>query len=288
MATAVEIITLIIGALEQVPLAFWTGVGGASIPLITLIFTNRQKNREQARQHEHDADEKLKQRLAELRRSVYLNGAEEVVKANVTIGSLPMIDLQKVDLGKELQGFFASMMKLQMVCTPETVQLANDLASTYAEVLGQTITKVMPIKNVSTDLSVQDSLYEGHKLEFDRLLAASNASRESGVAEPAKFDALNASFQYQHKRMTEINVVRDGLRAKHLKLHMEFMHSITGIMASLTEQQGPLLAAIRRELDVGGDVEFFKAMLAKQAKRMQGMTDRAGAELLQQSEQNAG
>ena len=58
MAAVVEIFTLFIGALGQVPLAIWTGIGGASIPLITLILTNRQKNKEQARQHAHDADEK--------------------------------------------------------------------------------------------------------------------------------------------------------------------------------------------------------------------------------------
>lgn len=285
MAAVVEIFTLFIGALGQVPLAIWTGIGGASIPLITLILTNRQKNKEQARQHAHDADEKLKQRLAELRRSVYLNGAEEMVKANAAIGALPRTDLTKVDLGKELQGFFASMMKLQMVGAPETAQLANDLASVYGEILGQTITRVMPIRNALADLSIQDSLYEGHKAEFDRILAATIALRESTVPDPAKLDALDVSFQYHNKAMIEINTVRDRLHAEHLKLHLDFMHSMPGTISALMERHAPLLVAIRRELDVGGEVEFFKAMMAKQATRMKGMTDRIGAELLQQNGQ---
>ncbi len=214
-----------------------------------------------------------------MRKAVYLEGAEELVKANTVISALPQTDLSKVNAGLELKGFFASMIKLQLVGDPRTARLASGLASSHGEVLGRTIVQVMPIRNAVSSLEIQDSLFNEHQTEIKRILAAMTAGNESGKADFENFDVKNRSLEFHKKQSANIEVERKRLRMLHTSLQLDFVQSVASTMKVLMMEFLPLMLELRRELDVGGNYDDFKDLLETQGRRMQGMLDSVVADL---------
>lgn len=250
---------------------------GSGLTLLGGIFANRHSRKQLKIQLTADAEEKAKQRRADLRKAVYLESAEEIVKANAVIGALPQTDLTKVNAGVELKSFFASMIKLQLVGDPKTARLANSLASSYGEVLGRTIVQVMPIRDAVSDLEIQDDLYETHQIEIKRILADMTANNESGKPDIEGFEAKNRSLEFHKEQSAKIEEERKRLRTLHTSLHLAFMQSTATIIKALMVELLPLMVELRRELDVGGSYEDFKEMLEAQERRMQGMLDGVSA-----------
>lgn len=279
MAQAITILSTVWSVIQSIPQTVWTALMGSGFTLLGVIFANRHSREQLKTQLAADAEEKAKQRLAELRKAVYLEGAEELVKANAVIGALPQTDLSKVNVGLELKGFFASMMKLQLVGDPKTARLANGLASSYGEVLGRTIIQVLPIRNAVSELAINDNQFVEHQNEIKRILAAMTARNESGNADLDGFEAKNRSLEFHKKQAANIKEEMKRLRLLHTSLQLAFMQSVSVTMKALMMELLPLMLELRRELDVGGSHEDFKEMLELQGRRMQEMIDRVAADL---------
>lgn len=279
MAQAITILSTIWSVSQNIPQTVWTALMGSGLTLLGVIFANRHSRKQLKTQLAADSDEKAKQRRAELRKAVYLEGAEELVKANTVISALPQTDLSKVNAGLELKGFFASMIKLQLVGDPRTARLASGLASSHGEVLGRTIVQVMPIRNAVSSLEIQDSLFNEHQTEIKRILAAMTAGNESGKADFENFDVKNRSLEFHKKQSANIEVERKRLRMLHTSLQLDFVQSVASTMKVLMMEFLPLMLELRRELDVGGNYDDFKDLLETQGRRMQGMLDSVVADL---------
>lgn len=279
MAQAMAIISTIWSVIQSTPETVWTALMASGFTLLGVIVANRHSMNHLKTQLAADAEERAKQRRAELRKDVYLEGAEELLKANSVLGALPQTDLSKVNVGFELKGFFASMIKLQLVGDPMTARLASGLASSYGEVLGRTLVQVMPIRNAVRNLEIKDGLFEEHQTQIKRILAAMTARNESGTEDVEGFEAINRSLDFHIKQAANIEQERKRLRQLHSSLQLDFMQSIAATMKALTMEVLPLMLELRRELDVGGSYDDFKEMLEVQGRRMQGMLDRLAADL---------
>jgi hypothetical protein len=277
MAQAITIFSAIWSVLQTIPETVWTALMGSGFTLLGVVVANRHSRKQLQTQLAADAEEKAKQRRADLRKAVYLESAEELVKANSVIGALPQTDLSQVNPGHELKGFFASMIKLQLVGDPKTARLANGLVSSYGEVLGRTIVQVVPIRDAVSNLKIQDDFYEAHQVEIKRILAEMTAKNESGKPDLEAFEAKNRSLEFHKGQAANVEEKRVRLRELHMSLLLEFMQSIASTMKALTMELLPLMVELRRELDVGGNYEEFKEMLEAQMRRMQGMLDGVAA-----------
>lgn len=273
MAQTIPILSTLSSALQAIPETVWTALMASGFTLLGVFFANQHSRKQLKTQLAADADERAKQRLAELRKAVYLESAEELVKANTVIGTLPQTDLSKINAGLELKGFFASMIKLQLVGDPKTARLANGLACSYGEVLGRTIFQVMPIRSAASNLEIQDGLFQVHQTEIKRILASMTAANESGKADIEGFEAKNRSLEFHKQQSANIENERKRLRKLQASLQLDFMQSIAETMTALNTELLPLMLELRRELDVGGNYEDFKDILDAQAHRMKGMLD---------------
>jgi hypothetical protein len=279
MAQVLMIVSTIWGVIQTIPQTVWTALMGAGFTLLGVIFANRHSRKQLEIQLAADAEEKAKQRRSELRKAVYLEGAEELVKANTVIGALPQTDLSKANVGLELKGFFASMIKLQLVGDPKTARLANGLVSSYGEVLGRTIVQVMPIRDAVSKLEIQDGLFEEQQTEIKRILAAMTTINELGKVDLEGFEAKNRSLEVHKKQAATIEEERKRLRMIHNSLQLDFMRSAAATAKALMMEFLPLMLELRRELDVGGSYDDFKDMLDVQGRRAQGMLDGVAAAL---------
>lgn len=279
MTQQANIIWTIWEVLLTIPESVWTALMGSAFTLFGVLIANHHSQKQLAAQLAADAEESAKQRRAEMRKAVYLEGADELVKENAAIGSLPQTDLSKVNAGQELKGFFASMVKLQLVGDPKTARLANGLASSYGEVLGQLIVQVMPIRNAASTLELHDARYEEHQLSMRRILAEMAPGTDAGDANAPGAVTRSRAFDFHKKQAETIEAERVTLRSIQKALQFDFMKSVAATTKALSLQLLPLMIELRRELDVGGDYDDFKELLEEQAERMQQMLDRVASDL---------
>lgn len=274
MAVDPNLIQQVADALARVPDGAWGFMAGAVVTITTTIIGNRHSRKQQKTQLDHATSEGQKQRLVEMRKNVYLPAAEELVKANTFIGSLTSVDLTKVDIGEKLSGFFAAMIKLQIVGAPETARAANNLASSYGEVLHECLVTAVPIRNAVTELEAWDIQYNANLSEVERLGAAMKQYNESGANEPEKFHTLDQSSQWHQNELATIEEKRIALRADRLELTSAFARRIPDHITTLLTEHSKLLVRIRAELDVDGSSAFLEDMLKAQQARIAASTER--------------
>jgi len=105
--------------LQGIPAPAW-GLAGAIVGVFGALGANALSNgsndRRFERQLKHDSEQKSKDRAAELRRSVHLSAAEELVAINAFLGQLASLDptdTQAISGG--MLGFFKATAKVQVV-----------------------------------------------------------------------------------------------------------------------------------------------------------------------------
>src|SRR5262245_49382082 len=116
-------VSTVVTFLSSIPDVVWSGVIASILTLSGVLVSNWSNTKRLLVQLKHDADENQKERVAGLRREVYLTAAEELTKASTYLGSLPQADLAKVNAAEGLQGFFVAATKLQLVAEPTTALL---------------------------------------------------------------------------------------------------------------------------------------------------------------------
>src|SRR5690554_4731251 len=175
----------------SVPDVVWSGLIASLLTLSGVFLSNASNTKRLRMQLDHEASEKVKQRKAELRKEVYLKAAEELVKANAHLGSIPQLNPAQVNIGEGMQGFFSASMKLQMVSEAKTSFLASQLSEKYAELLFKLYARAFPIQKLDTDIAIATAHYERTQSEIQRILAAMTQQNESGRPDPAVFEVLS-------------------------------------------------------------------------------------------------
>lgn len=111
--------TDLISFLQSIPDVIWSGLIASVLTLSGVLISNSSNTSRLKLQLQHDAGQKTTERIAALRRDVYLQAAEELTKANTYLGSLSQIDLAKTNASEGMQGFFGAAAKLQLVAEPK-------------------------------------------------------------------------------------------------------------------------------------------------------------------------
>lgn len=259
--------------LNEIPDVIWSGVIASVLTLSGVLLSNWSNTNRLKLQLKHDSEEKAKQRKADLRKDVYLLAAEELVKANAHLASLPQADLTKVNAADGLQGFFSSATKLQMICETKTSLLVSELVGAYGELLLKVLSKVQPIQHLQTEIAIHNDYYNQALSEVSRVLAAMTQFNESAKSDDAVFDALNRSFEFQQGQANKFAEERSELWRQRNALHLAFAREFIAEMKLIGERGMYVMVEIRRELDVGGDINEFLKQMNKQWQRMSAQLD---------------
>src|SRR4051794_30236818 len=95
----------IVSLFQSVPDVIWSALIASLLTLSGVLVSNWSNTNRLKLQLQHDAHEKSKERVSTLRRDVYLRVAEELVRANAHLGSLPQLDLVKTNFAAGLLDF---------------------------------------------------------------------------------------------------------------------------------------------------------------------------------------
>ena len=271
---------VVFGILRKVPDVVWAALIAAFLTLWGVKVANRDNARHFMRQLRHDKDEKAAQRLADLRRDVYLHAVEQFVHASSYLGSLPTADLNKADAAQPLQGFFAAAAKLQMVSESKTSALVSDLIGTFSALHFKLIGAAQPIQQVLSEIDFYTTLCEGALAEQKRALSAIDQFVPSGDvdSDEARRRALDLALDTQTKFLRDHSEMRQALHVERHALHGEFVKSLMlGLQAINTKMQ-PIMVAIRRELNIDNQIDAYANAVSEQQDRVAG----AVAELMAQ------
>lgn len=262
--------------LTQIPDVVWSALLASGLTLLGVMLSNWSNTRRLVKQLSHDSVEKERDRINALRKDVYLRAAEEAAKVSSYLGKIPQLDPSKEDIADGLAEFFGVAAKLQLVSQPETSSLAGELVTRYGEILMVLLTKASPIHNLNADIRIASDFYDRNQAEVSRAVAEMTKMNESGEKNPARFAALERSFESAQKAADHFHAERLGAYAQHRVAMREYMITLFQEVRSVARLQMELSAAIRGELNLTTDMAVYEARLQDNFERM----DRAVQNLL--------
>jgi hypothetical protein len=223
------------GWIVAIPASFWGVIFGGAITLAGVAYADRNNTKRLGLQLKHDADEKRKQRVVDIRRSIYLDLAKEMAKANAHLSALPSLPLDE-DAGQGIVGMLTSAAQVQVVCEEQTAVLVSDLVGMYVEMLFLLIERAKRIRVLIQRIKSLQTRIDAQKTE-DEELAQMMKERDAHVEE------------------------RD-------RLHIEYVASLVKTITPLAKQIFEVLVAARHELEVTGSRAVFLKLADARAKQM--------------------
>jgi hypothetical protein len=256
--------------LGAVPAAVWPTIAGALIALAGVILSNASHNKRLRLQIANDSAEKSKERIATLRREVYLKAAEEMVKAGSFLAGLPQADLAKVNAGEGLQAFFGIAAKLQLVAEPKTALLVNELSAAYGELLMHALSRLMPVQDAKSDIEVQDDLYKRSQGEVSRVLSEMAKFNESAKTDEMVFSALQRAFDWHSQTSNRHAQLRSESWDRFNACQRDFSRQLFLDLRNLGDLQVRVMVEIRRDLGLTSELEAYRAQMNAQWQKMEG------------------
>lgn len=253
---------------QSVPDVIWSGVIASVLTLSGVLISNRSNTTRLKTQLAHDREEKMKERTLSLRREVYLKAAEELVKLNAYLGSLPQQDLTKGNLGDGLIGFQTVSARLQLVAEPRTSFLAMRLSGSYAELFFELMPHIMILGRAKSDIQIAEDFYTKANNESQRILSAMTQQIETGKHDQQAFDGLQRSFQFSQEQLVKFETKRSAAWALFNRANIDFARNLYSRIREIAPHQINLMVEIRRDLSLTGDLSEVKEEMQKQYDRL--------------------
>ena len=263
--------------LLSLPTLLWSGVIAAVVSLtgavLGVILSNRSSEQRLLAQLRHDAAEKHRDRLAALRRDVYLKLFEELSAVSGHLGALAGKDPVSENLGEPLQAAMAQLGKVQLVGSQQTALLAGQLSNLYGESLFRLMLAAKPMHQLKTNIGLADKAFEGHVAEAQRANREIRAMNESGKPDPSRFKALRASAEFAREQFEAAGEARTSAWESFNALQKPFMQAVFSELNLLGPAQAKLMAAMREEIGLTADLNFMLERFEQTQKRMHGAAD---------------
>lgn len=238
----------------------------------------REHNREQAAlERQHAADEARRDRLAQARREIYLQAADEVTKAQLFLAELAKQDLRNLDYSAGMQGFLAAVTKISLIGETPTVLKIRDLNRLVNRQFMKSLGQLAPLGGLSAELEVHVAERTSAQNEIDRLLAAMTHFNETKNPDAEGFAALQRSFQGQQARQGR--ALQLELAARNAYLAVQRQHGM--VMKEFSKEAMQLLDeiafAVRAELELETDEAAFRAQTVQMQEEVQQAVDELNA-----------
>jgi hypothetical protein len=251
------------------PTVVWSGIVAALISLGGIVLSNWSTARRLRIQLEHDAREKLKDRLGLLRKEVYLQLYSDIAAMQGHLGSLSSKDPTSPDFGAPVQAANTQLAKVQLVGSDEVMKHASELQALYTESLFALMIAAKPLHELRTDIALADQFYNRYLKEAERVTGEITAMNETGRPDPAANIALQRSFDSFREQYTNYANERSEAWESYSSSQSGFVQVVTDQVARVAPTQAKLMAALKNEIGVKTDVAVLLTQLEKNQVRME-------------------
>lgn len=258
--------------LLSVPTVVWSGLVAAIVSLTGAVagvaLSNRSSERRLGDQLLHDAAEKQRDRLAALRREVYLKLFEELAAVGGHLGALAAKDPVAENLGAPLQAAMSQLGKVQLIGSQQTAFLAGDLSCLYGEALFRLMLAAKPLHDLNIDISLADKSFQDGITEAQRVNQEKQRIRESGIQDAPRMNALQDSFNHAEETYQAAAAQQSASWDEFNSLQPQFMQAVFGELQAIAPAQARLMDAMRQEIGLPSDLDFMLERVSATQSRM--------------------
>jgi hypothetical protein len=253
----------------NLPTIVWSGVIAALISLGGIVLSNWSTARRLRIQLEHDATEKLKDRLSVLRKEVYLQLYSDITAIQGHLGALSSKDPTSPEFGAPVQTANSQLAKVQLVGSDEVMRHASELQALYTESLFALMVAAKPLHELRIDIGLADQLYNQYLQEAQRVTNEITILNETGRPDPVKITALQRSFDSFRAQYTNYANERSASWDAYNASQSGFVDVLKEQIARVAPTQAKLMAALKNEIGVKTDVATLLNQIEANQTRME-------------------
>lgn len=241
----------------NIPTVVWSGIVAASISLAGVVISNLSTSKRLRTQLAHDAKEKLKDRLASLRREVYLALLSDLGAMQGHLGSLAFKDPTSPDFLAPIQKANEQLSKVLLVGERETIEHASELSTLYTEALFALIVAARPMHEARIEINLADQSYNDFLKESERTTKEITVILESGNFDDDRFRALERSRNDFQKLTSKYAHERSKAWDTYNSLQAGFLETVKDQISKISSTQAKFLSAMKNEIGVEVDASFL-------------------------------
>lgn len=253
----------------NLPTVVWSGIVAALISLGGIVLSNWSTARRLRIQLEHDAIEKLKDRLGVLRKEVYLQLYSDIAAMQGHLGALSSKDPTSPEFGSPVQTVNAQLAKVQLVGSDEVMKHASELQALYTESLFALMIAAKPLHELRTDIGLSDQFYNQYLQEAQRVTNQITTLNETGRPDPVTIMALQRSFDSFRAQYTNHANERSASWDAYNASQSDFVDVVKEQIARVAPTQAALMAALKNEIGVKTDVATLLNQIEVNQMRME-------------------
>jgi hypothetical protein len=250
---------VIIGGL----ITFISALGG-------VVLTNRAHDRRLKEQLAHDREVKNRDRELSLRKEVYLAAAEAISAGLIAIGRFANLEIHNDKLTEEYLAKSPSISKVHVVAKESTAKAVMNFSGELGATFLRLFAKRIPFMQKTQEIAILRSLVDSFTKEQSRILELMKQHNLDGSTDQRKWEFLQNSFDFERNRIEEASKKADGLAGALYMQQLKFMEECAEETLRLSRLLGPVVASVRRELDLPIDeIEYNKLIeegIAKQGE----------------------
>lgn len=257
----------VIKLFASVPATFWAALVGACVALTGVVLTNWGTSKRQAQQLAHDAQQKQLDRLAALRKDIYLRAGEQLVRAQQHLSTLNAKDSTE-NLADGLTDFLAVAAQVGLIASEKTSRLLNELSVRFGEGFLKLLPEAAPAHRAAHTIKLASEEIAAAQSQADAAIEGMREINQSGVPDDARFAALTRAAEYESGRIDRIHAERtaafDRLRAANGAFHSASVE----VLDYLSEAAIDVQIALREEMGLTTDADEARRMMADGRARM--------------------
>lgn len=262
----------------SVPTVVWSGIVAAAISLAGVVLSNWSTARRLRIQLDHDAREKIEDRLGLLRKEVYLQLYSDITALQGHLGALSAKDPTSPEFAEPVLAVNAQLAKVQLVGGAEVMEQASELTALFTEALFKLMVAAKPLHELRVDISLADKFYNQYLQEAQRVNSEMTALRESGQPDFARMDALQQSFENFREQYNKFSKERSDAWDRYNASQGDFVIAVKEQIQQVAPTQAKLMAAIKNEIGVATDVAKLLGQLEANQRRMENAVEAVFAE----------
>jgi hypothetical protein len=254
--------------LSSVPDVIWSGAIGAGVALLGVFASNAGNTKRLLLQMDHDSSEKSKERIAELRKEVFIEAVAELSRVPAIFMGLVQLDPTKGNIAEGFQNFAAEAAKLQLVAEPKTGLMMNQLVADYGELHTKLIVAAMPIYQVRSRINLSDDLYK--KAESNTQLMSDEISKYRQISQPNEevLSILQNSLQFHQRQVEKFGSDRSVAYEEFNTLNIAFVRGALYEFQKMVPSQIAVVVEIRRDLGLTSNLDEVVEQMKRNWDRM--------------------
>ena len=244
--------------ISKIPATFWGVLAGSFFSLLGVWLTNRESNKRLVAQFNHDHQVKANEREMTLKKEVYLSAAEAISLGINSIGSFANFGILDDAITKAYSDKSSSIARVHIIAGSETVNALSDFMNELASVFLTLFAERAKLSKEKTAIDILKKSIDDCSKQRDGTLEMMKQFNLEGLTNQQKWDALQRNYAFEANNVqTAVNQMTESSKTffikqlNFMKLCIEHTQKMNGLIL-------PLLASVRRELDLPLDEEAYK------------------------------